>query len=305
MPLIERPTRVCRALIAFGAAISAWAAGTSGSGSVSIPSPAGVSEDFNALSNSTSPSAVLPAGWYLTELGTGAAADGLYVVGTGSSNGGGAYSFGASAAVDRALGSLGSGTVTPIHYGAQFTNNTRSVITAITISYTGEMWRRGTATATAGEGLTFAYSTNATNLTTGTFTAVSSLNFNSPGDSCSVTQNTATNGNSTNCRQAIAFTITGVVIPDGQNFWVRWTDVDTTGSDDGVAIDDFSISVTTNGVSIAPSASGSASPNPVGPGQQTTLSGTITSGQNPNSVSYTVVCNLAGIGGASSQSLPV
>ena len=94
--------------------------------------------------------------------GTGAAADGSYVVGTGSSNAGGAYSFGAASSIDRALGSLGSGTVTPIQYGAQFTNNTGSVITSLTISYTGEMWRRGTATATAGEGLTFAYSTDAT-----------------------------------------------------------------------------------------------------------------------------------------------
>jgi hypothetical protein len=128
------------------------ASGSSGTGSVSIASPAGVSQNFNTLSNSASPSNTLPTGWYLTEVGTGAAADGLYVVGIGSSNAGGAYSFGATSATDRALGSLGSGSVTPIHYGAQFTNNTGSVISSFTISYGGEVWRRGTATAAAGEG---------------------------------------------------------------------------------------------------------------------------------------------------------
>ena len=115
-------TFICRALMtvaALGATCaSALATGSSGSGSVSIPSPAGVTQNFNTLSNSTTPSNALPTGWYLTETGTGAAADGSYVVGTGSSNAGGAYSFGAALATDRALGSLGSGTVTPIQYGS-------------------------------------------------------------------------------------------------------------------------------------------------------------------------------------------
>lgn len=302
-------TRVHRLLIVIAllltTEVSALATGSSGSGSVSIPAPTGVSENFDTLSNSASPSTALPSGWYLTETGTGAAADGAYVVGTGSSNGGGAYSFGAAAATDRALGSLGSGSVTPIQYGAQFTNNTGSVITSVTISYMGEMWRRGTATAAAGEGLTFAYSTDGTSLTTGTFTVVPSLNFNSPGDACSTAQGVATNGNSATCRQLISATITGLIVPNGQTFWIRWTDVDTSGSDDGVAIDDFSLTATTSNVSINPTATGSASPNPVNPGQQTILGGTITPGQNPTSASFTVSCDLTTIGGSATQSLAV
>lgn len=296
---------VVSAAASFVAAFTLLAAGSSGSGSVSIVSTSPVTQDFNTLSSSTSPSTLLPAGWYLTEVGTGAAADGAYVVGTGSSNSGGAYSFGAASSTDRALGSLGSSSVTPIHYGAMFTNNTGSVITSLAISYTGEMWRRGTATAAAAEGLTFAYSTDATNLTTGTFTAVPSLNFASPGDACSATQNVATNGNSAACRQAIGATITGLIIPDGQSFWIRWTDVDTSGSDDGVAIDDFSLTAGVAAISISPTATASASPNPVAPGGNTTLSGTITPGQNPASASYTVTCDLTPIGGASAQLLPV
>src|SRR5215813_6392517 len=101
----------------------ALAVGSSGSGSVSIPAPTGATQNFDTLSNSASPSNALPTGWYLAELGTGAAADGSYVVGTGSVNTGGAYSFGASGSTDRALGSLGSGTATPTHFGALLTNN--------------------------------------------------------------------------------------------------------------------------------------------------------------------------------------
>jgi hypothetical protein len=90
--------------------------GASGSGAISISNSAPILQNFDTLSNSTSPSNVLPTGWYLTEIGTGAAADGSYVVGTGSSNAGGAYSFGAAASTDRALGSVGSGSVTPIFF---------------------------------------------------------------------------------------------------------------------------------------------------------------------------------------------
>jgi uncharacterized protein len=298
-----------RALMAVAAVaatvVGVLATGSAGSGSVSIGSPAGVTEQFDGLSSSATPSGLLPAGWYLTETGTGAAADGLYVVGTGAGNGGGAYSFGVPAATERALGSLGSGTVTPVQYGARFTNNTGAVIGSVTLSYTGEMWRRGTATASSGEGLTFAYSTDATTLTSGTFIAVPSLAFTSPGDACSLTQNVATDGNSANCRRLITSTITGLTIPDGQSFWVRWTDVDTGGSDDGVGIDDVSVSVGTSSVSIDPTATGSAAPSPVGPGQLLTLSGAITSGQNPASASFAVSCDLSSIGGSAAQALPV
>src|SRR5262249_45227886 len=154
-------------------------------------------------------------------------------VGTGSSNAGGGYSFGATSATDRALGSVGSGTVTPIQYGAQFTNNTGAGITSVTLSYFGEILGPGTPT-TGPQGLTFAFSTDATSLTAGTFTNVPALNFVSPGDTCSATQNVATNGNLATCRRQMMSTIDHLLVPNGQTFWIRWTDVDTGGSDDGV-----------------------------------------------------------------------
>lgn len=302
-PLIRLSGFALIAALASGVAL--FAVGSSGSGSISItPSNTYGPENFSTLSSTTTPSNALPSGWYLTELNTGGAADGLYVVGTGSSNSGGAYSFGVSGSTERALGSLGSGTVTPIHYGARFVNNTGAVITSVTVSYAGEMWRRGTATATSGEGLTFAYSTDATSLTTGTFTTVPALAFASPGASCGP-DNSATVGNSANCRRDISGTFSGLVIPDGREFWIRWTDTDTGGSDDAVAIDDVSLSVTTSTLSIPPTATGAALPSPVSPGGSVTLSGSITPGQNPTSASFNVSCDLTALGGAATAPLSV
>ena len=76
----------------------------------------------------------------LDESGTGTANNGLYSTGTGSGNTGDTYSFGAASSAERAFGGLLSGSLTPI-IGASFTNNTGDTITALDISYTGEMWR--------------------------------------------------------------------------------------------------------------------------------------------------------------------
>src|SRR5215467_681146 len=239
---MKRVSLVVILAVALAAGIARLGAiGASGSGSVAISNSTPIVQDFDTLSNSTSPSNVLPTGWYLTELGTGAAADGKYVVGTGSSNAGGAYSFGAASATDRALGSVGSGTVTPIHYGAKLTNTGAGPISALTISYDGEMWRRGPSTTP--DGLTFSYSTTATDLTSAGFVTVSGLNFTSPGNSCAAAAG-ATDGNSTACRTTITGTITGLSLNPGASIWIRWTDTDTVGSDDGVAIDNVSIAAT-------------------------------------------------------------
>ncbi|MEZ5055075.1 MAG: hypothetical protein R2807_10010 [Chitinophagales bacterium] len=50
------------------------------------------------------------------------------------------FSYGSTLDTDRALGSLGSGSVS---YGMKFINNTGGHITAITVSYTAENWRLG------------------------------------------------------------------------------------------------------------------------------------------------------------------
>jgi len=94
----------------------------------------------------------------------------------------------------------------------------------------------GTASRT--DQLDFSLSLDASSLSTGTWPDINNLDF--------VTPNTATagakDGNAAGNRTAISFTITGLSIANGATFWIRWSDADATSADDGLAVDDFSLS---------------------------------------------------------------
>ncbi len=192
------------------------------------------SENFDTLASSGT-SSQLPTGWALLETGT--SANQQYTAGTGSNNTGDTYSFGAASSTERALGTLRSGSLVPT-IGVSFTNTTGSTITTLNVSYRGEQWRLGTANRAA-DRLDFQYSLDATSLAIGTWTDVDTLDFSSP-----VTTGTVglLNGNTNST--PVTGTITGLNIPSGATFWFRWNDFDVSGSDDGLAIDDFSLSTT-------------------------------------------------------------
>ncbi|MFN4911574.1 MAG: hypothetical protein ACK5G8_10090, partial [Flavobacteriales bacterium] len=185
-------------------------------------------EDFNTLVNSST-GVALPTGWRILETGT--AANNSYTAGTGSGSSGDSYSFGASASTERALGGLLSGSLNPI-FGAKFLNNTASTIASLTISYTGETWRVG-STGRA-DRLNFQYSTDATSLNSGTWIDVDSLDY------YNIAHGATQSGSMIHSANR-SFTFGGLSIATGTNFWIRWTDLDVAGSDDGMAIDDFSI----------------------------------------------------------------
>jgi len=193
-------------------------------------------QNFDTLSNTAGSTTnnLTITGWFMTESGGGARDNEQYAVDTGASNTGDTYSYGAAAATERALGGLRSGTLVPI-FGACFTNNTGSTVTSLAVAYTGEEWRLGTAART--DQINFEYSLNATDLVTGTWTGVAALNF--------VTPDTATtgakNGNAAADRTALSSTIPALSIANGATFWIRWTDTDATGADDGLSVDDFSL----------------------------------------------------------------
>jgi hypothetical protein len=251
-------------------------------------------QNFDTLSNtagSTTNNLTIP-GWFMTESGGGARDNEQYAVDTGSSNTGDTYSYGAAGSTDRALGGLRSGTLIPI-FGVCFTNNTGSAITSLNVAYTGEQWRLGTAGRT--DQLSFEFSTNAADLVTGTWTGVAALNFVTP-DTATVG---AKNGNAAGERTALSSTI-AVNVANGATFWIRWTDVDASGADDGLAVDDFSLTPT--GGSSSPSGSGSATQTVAG--GSTTLTANITPGTNPSSTGISVACDLTAIGGSSTFNLP-
>src|SRR3954451_14954546 len=193
-------------------------------------------QNFDTLSNTAGSTTnnLTITGWFLTESGGGARDNEQYAVDTGGSTTGDMYSYGAAASTERALGQLRSGTLIPL-FGACFTNNTGSTITSLAVAYTGEEWRLGTAART--DQMNFEYSLNATDLVTGTWTGVAALNF--------VTPDTATtgakNGNAAADRTALSSTISALSIANGATFWIRWNDTDATGADDGLAVDDFSL----------------------------------------------------------------
>lgn len=193
-------------------------------------------QNFDTLSNTAGSTTnnLTITGWFMTETGGGARDNEQYAVDTGASATGDTYSYGSTASTDRALGGLRSGTLVPV-FGACFTNNTGTTVNTLDIAYTGEEWRLGTEART--DQINFEYSTNATSLTTGTWTGVAALNF--------VTPNTVTtgakDGNTAGNRTSLSSSIPSLSIANGATFWIRWTDTDASNSDDGLAVDDFSL----------------------------------------------------------------
>jgi len=171
-------------------------------------------------------------GWSLAKY-AGTGANPTFLVGTGSANNGAAYSFGAASAPDRALGSVSSGTVIS-RFGVSFTNTTGVTITQFTLAYTGEQWRH--AGAAVANKLNFSYAIGATDINTGTFTNVTALDFTGL---VTTTTTSALDGNAAANRTAITTTVNGLNWASGQTLVLRWTDIDDSGSDDGLAIDDL------------------------------------------------------------------
>ena len=196
-------------------------------------------QDFNTLANSGT-STTLPANWLMSESGTNA--NTTYTAGTGSANGGDTYSLGATGNVERAFGGLQSGSLIPA-IGACFTNNTGGNLSNINIAYTGEQWRLG-ATG-RNDRLDFQINTapGGISLTaTGTWSDINALDFTAP---VGVGTASALDGNNAANRTLVNVGISALSIPSGSNFCIRWNDFNATGSDDALAIDDFTITAGT------------------------------------------------------------
>src|ERR1044071_115450 len=249
-------------------------------------------QNFDTLASSGTSSSV-PTGWDFSESGPNANTPST--AGPGSGNAGDTYSFGASASSERAFGQLRSGSLIST-LGGSFTNNTGWTLTSLDVAYIGEQWLLG-ATG-RNDRMDFQYSTNATSLTTGTWTAVTALNFTGPVSAGTVG---LLDGNAAANRVAVSSTVTGLSIANGATFWIRWTDLDASGADDGLAVDNFSL--TPHGVvqPTNPTGVGAANPSSVAPTETSLLTVTVTPGANPTSTAHTVTADLSSIGGPASQ----
>ncbi len=158
------------------------------------------------------------------------------------------------------------GTVSSSSYygvlGVQFVNNAGTTITSLVVSYVGEQWGWNKGGANT---LEFTYSTDATSLSTGTWTSFEDLSFtalysnytgaNSTGVGLNGNGNTIFNGSTYVTKSegeaggpgalnytTISATITGLSIADGETFWLRWTDVISgSGVGQALGIDDFQL----------------------------------------------------------------
>lgn len=231
---LENPRMTSKLLIASAALLTALSAqatvsvtGTSFTYSQSFDSLA-ASGTANAWANDST-----LAGWSLFN---GATALATYRASTGTDNAGAVYSFG-SAAGDRALGSVASGTVANPTLVVAFTNNSGHALSGFTLNYDGEQWRNGGNTAT--QKLTVQYGFGTSYSTVSWLSAGSAFDVNSlvnTATAAAINGNVA--GKSANLGGSVATSWAA-----GSTLYVRWNDINDTGNDHGLAIDNVKFSV--------------------------------------------------------------
>ncbi|MEK6322056.1 MAG: HYR domain-containing protein [Acidobacteriota bacterium] len=230
-----------------------------------------ITQNFDTLATSGTTNAWVDdstlTGWYSQfELNT--ANPVTYRADAGGSNTGAIYSWGTGTSTERAFGSVVSATPGTIFNALKLTNSTGSTITSLDISYNGEQWRNGGNVNT--QQLDFQYQvanagtiTDANSPATG-WSDFNALDFVSPITGAAAA---ALDGNAAANRTAKSATLT-VTVNAGQEVWLRWRDINDTGNDHGLSIDDFS--VTPNGAANAAIA-------PTCPPNLATIAGTATS----------------------------
>ncbi len=136
-----------------------------------------------------------------------------------------------------------SGTPGNFAYGVRFTNDTTSAETNITLSYTGEQWRNANLVTNT---LAFSYQisnsplTNADAANAQTWTSFTALDFTTPTTGATAS---ALDGNDAANQQVFtSVVLPGVVVQPGQEIFLRWLDVNDSGNDHGVAIDNLTVS---------------------------------------------------------------
>ncbi len=208
--------------------------GSSLAQSVSIAGGAAPVETFDGLA-ATGTSSDLPVGWYLAESGNNA--NTTYAADDGSVQSGNSYSYGSTGSSERAFGALLSGSLTPT-LGAQLVNASGGTLGSLLVSYVGEQWRIGALGRV--DRLDFQYSLDATSLTTGTWINVDTLDFIAPNTTGPLGP---LDGNAPANRQSISAEVSGLNLATNAVLWVRWTDFNPAGIDDGLAIDDIRFAV--------------------------------------------------------------
>ena len=193
----------------------------------------------NGTANSWTDNSTLP-GWYASKTLQGGAITN-YRASSGGENTGAIYSFGSDASSERALGSTASGTPGNFAYGMRFTNDTASVQTNFTISYTGEQWRNGGNTNA--HKLAFSYRVSSNAITSSdavnahSWTLFAALDFATP--TVGSTASELDGNNATNRQVFSSVLLSNVAVQPGQEIFFRWYDTDDPSFDHGIALDNL------------------------------------------------------------------
>jgi hypothetical protein len=180
-------------------------------------------------------------GWFAAKTG-GDTNITTYRASAGTGTTGALYSYGPEDSAERALGSLATGTVGDIAYAVMFTNDTGQAQTDITISYIGEQWRNSGNSNQ--HQLYLDYQVTAARPALDAVLAppwipFPTLDFLGP---TAGTNATALDGNNVTNKQVFTnVVLSGVTLQAGEVLTIRWLDVDDSGSDHGLAIDDVMV----------------------------------------------------------------
>lgn len=173
-------------------------------------------------SSATNFNNTIPSGWTGTSSGTAS----YQGQGTGTSNTGGYWAYGTSS--EFSLGALRSGGPGNITYTVSFINNTGAIISALNISYDFEQWRYAN---------TSGFTVTATGLGSANVSGLSQAGVG-----------TGTNGTPTTVNKSVS--LTGLSVADGATFSLSFLTSDVSGSDNGVAVDNFVLNAITLPISL-------------------------------------------------------
>lgn len=121
--------------------------------------------------------------------------------------------------------------------------------------------------------LDFQYSLDATALNNGTWVDVDALDFIAP-----VTTGTVglRDGNAAENRTLVSGSLDGLALAPGETVWIRWSDFNAAGADDGLAVDDFTLIPLMQGDPVRPVVAVVATDATAAEGETPTNTGTFT-----------------------------
>lgn len=206
-------------------------------------------EDFNDLTSGTWTNGTTKTGWYAkTDITPTITA---YAANTGSTTTGALYAFGVEGTnplSDRALGLISSNGFTGSagsgkgYLGWRLKNTTGTTIDKLTVTWTGEQWRKENNANQHTLELYYQIGSVVDNPTSGTWTSANSV-FTTP--IYGATSAVVLDGNSASNREADKTVyLSGLNLADGQEIMLRWEDLNDSGNDHAMAIDDVSVRVT-------------------------------------------------------------